>query len=76
MAEVSSNGVDWEYYDLHTYSAPVAVSGTNLAVGFLRGQNATNWTETITNTVQGLNVIGTDYLRAVRATNQPPLPPQ
>jgi hypothetical protein len=75
VAQVSSNMVDWVDYDTQVYSLPVAVSGTNLSVGYVKAFGATNWTERITNQIQGLNFIGTDYLVAMRATNQPPLPP-
>lgn len=76
-AQVSADRKTWEDYDSTVYSKPVMLVGSNCpsSYGFLRANNATNWVEVLTNQAQGMNVIGVSYLRAMNATNQPPLPP-
>lgn len=72
--QTSADMVHWQNYDLNVYSVPTIVSGTNTGVMFFRGEIFSLDTETITNKVQGLNIIGTAALRQM-ATNQPPQPP-
>lgn len=76
VVQVSSNGVDWVDYDRTVYSAPVVDGSraTNGSVGFVRAVGCTNWVELVTNQVQGLNYIGSEYLKAFTTTNTPPLP--
>ncbi|MCX7915079.1 MAG: hypothetical protein N3A53_02085 [Verrucomicrobiae bacterium] len=75
-ALVSSNAVDWLPYDATTYSPPVAViDGTNAveSCGFVRAPGATVSRTLVTNSVQGLFIIGAAQLRATNTT--PPTPP-